>query len=180
MTCEGIEHLDQQNSHHRKTLRELIVGLPNAHFINVDLNWTGTSYAVLFPTKYEADARDMVAYLGPYLHKAYGDHILPSLPAKTQASIAGTTWNEETGRPVSTLDLELDEIIEEDGAFDFVDLSLLEDTTDRTPPVISTTFQPKLDDTSVSTFGGPLTTPEKRSSTAISMDNTSVMSEVTI
>ena len=180
MTCQGIEHLDQMNTKLKRTLRELIVSLPDAHFINVDLNWTGDSYAILFPTKYEAEARDKIAHLGPYLHKGYGDDILPSLPSDTQAVIYSTIWDDKTGRPSSKLDVELDRILDEDDGIDFVDLTLFEETTTPTsPPTISTTFQPKLDDTSVSTFGQPTTSPKRTA--AVSLDaEASIMSEVTI
>ena len=42
--CEGIAHLDQKNSSLKKTLRELILALPEAHSINIDLNWKKDSY----------------------------------------------------------------------------------------------------------------------------------------
>ena len=180
MTCQGIEHLDQMNTKLKRTLRELIVSLPDAHLINVDLNWTGDSYAILFPTKYEAEARDKIAHLGPYLHKGYGDDILPSLPSDTQAVIYSTIWDDKTGRPSSKLDVELDRILDEDDGIDFVDLTLFEETTTPTSPsTISTTFQPKLDDTSVSTFGQPTTSPKRTA--AVSLDaEASIKSEVTI
>ena len=38
-TCEGIEFLDVKNTTLQRTLRQLIMDLPDAHFINTDLNW---------------------------------------------------------------------------------------------------------------------------------------------
>ena len=43
MACMGIEHLDQRNSKLKQTIRELIVGLPDAHFLSIDLNWRGAN-----------------------------------------------------------------------------------------------------------------------------------------
>ena len=75
----------------KKTLRQLILALPDAHFINVDLNWSNTGYSILYPKKYETAALERIANLGPYLHRAYGDPILVSLPADTQELIHEVT-----------------------------------------------------------------------------------------
>ena len=48
MACIGIDYLDQKNTRLKQTIRELIVGLPGAHFINIDLNWRKDSYAVSY------------------------------------------------------------------------------------------------------------------------------------
>ena len=37
-TCDGIEFLDQPNKPLKKTLRQLILGIPGSYFINIDLN----------------------------------------------------------------------------------------------------------------------------------------------
>ena len=160
MICVGIDHLDQRNAALKKTLRELIVGLPDAHFLNIDLNWRRDAFVILFPKKYEAIARDRVANLGAYLHRHYGDAILTSLPADTQEIVANTEWDDETGRPISLLDKELDDIITHGDTIEFIDLSLLEDKTDR-PQVQqpTNTFVPHLDNTSVSTFGTAAPSP---------------------
>ena len=78
-TYEGIDHLDQKNKPLKKTLRQLILKLPEAHFINIDLDWSNSSYAIICPKKYKQIAQDCIDNLGPYLHKAYGDPILQSL-----------------------------------------------------------------------------------------------------
>ena len=121
---------------------------------NIDLNWKRDAFVILFPKKYEAIARDRIANLGAYLQRHYGDAILSSLPADTQELIANTEWDEETGRPISLLDKELDDIITQGDTIEFIDLTLLEDKMDR-PKVQqpTNTFVPQLDNTSVSTFG---------------------------
>ena len=155
MVCVGIDHLDQRNSSLKKTLRELIVGLPDAHFLNIDLNWRRDAYTILFPKKYEDIARDKIANLGAYLHRAYGDAILLSLPADTQEIIANTEWDETNDRPVSLLDKELDDILNQGDEIEFVDLSILEAQNTNRPDVLQPAqkFVPQLDTTSVSTFG---------------------------
>ena len=100
-SIDAIEHLDQMNRPLNKTLRQLILQLPDSHFINVDLNWTRSSFAIQYPEKYEELAKDKIANLGAYLHKEYGDNILQSLPADTQQAISEVTWDPETGRPLS-------------------------------------------------------------------------------
>ena len=90
-TCEGIEFLDIKNTALKRTLRQLIIELPDAHFINVDLNWSNTAYAIIYPKKHEEAAQERIANLGPYLHKAYGDDILSSLPADMQEAISEAT-----------------------------------------------------------------------------------------
>ena len=77
--CEGIDHLDQSNKQLKKTLRQLILELPDAHFINIDINWSNSGYAIIYPIKYEEMAQERISNLGPYLHKAYGDSIIQSL-----------------------------------------------------------------------------------------------------
>ena len=85
--CEGIQFLDVTNTTLKKILRHLILDLPDAHFINIDLNWSNTGYSILYPKKYETAALERIANLGPYLHRVYGDPILVSLPADTQELI---------------------------------------------------------------------------------------------
>ena len=58
--------------------------------------------------KHREAAQETIANLGPYLHKSYGDSILSSLPTDMQQAINKVTWDEETGRPLTKLDRELD------------------------------------------------------------------------
>ena len=166
MACTGIAHLDQKNKALKKTIRELVVGLPGAHFLSIDLNWRRDSYNILFPKKYDEIARNHIAHLGAYLHKAYGDGILPSLPAETQEQIATTQWS-KSGEPMSQVDVELDAILAADEQIEFIDLTALkEPETTRPPPsLVSNTFVPQLDDATISTFGQvppqPVVTPQK-------------------
>ena len=153
MAFSGIEHLDQKNTKLRMSLRELIVGLPQSHFINVDLNWKKDSFQIIYPKKHEESSRQVIAHLGPYLHKHYGDDLLVSLPSDTQELIQNTDWDAE-GRPLSKIDKELDDILANDEAMDYVDLQFLqnESPSKSTATPISSKFIPKLDDESVSTF----------------------------
>ena len=108
-TCDGIEFLDQTNKPLKKTLRQLILGIPDSHFINIDLNWSRSSFAILYPKKYENMARDKIANLGAYLHKTYGNDVLQYLLADTQELIKEVTWDQTTGHSLSKLDSELDD-----------------------------------------------------------------------
>ena len=153
-TCDGIEFLDQVNSGLKKTLRELILDLPDAHFINIDLNWSRSAYAILYPKKYEEKATERIANLGAYLHQTYGDKVLKSLPAEVQAQVKEVTWDEVTGRPLSKLDRELDNILQEGEDLEYVDMSLITREDERpSTATLSTTFIPHVDSESVSTFG---------------------------
>ena len=187
ISCEGIDHLDQKNTALKKTLRQLILGLPDAHFINVDLNWTRSAFAILYPKKYEQAAKEKIANLGAYLHKEYGDEILQSLPVETQQVISEVTWDSETGRPLSKLDRELDDIIQDGENLEFVDISLLTNNSERpTSAIPSDTFVPQLDTTSVSTFGTLSPARPAKQGVAISPpsspenDGTTVMSAMTM
>ena len=153
-TCEGIEFLDQINSGLKKTLRELILDLPDSHFINIDLNWSRSAYAIIYPKKYEEKATERIANLGAYLNQAYGDKVLKSLPAEVQAQVKEVTWDEVTGRPLSKLDRELDSILQEGEDLEFVDMSLatIENERPSTAP-LSNTFISHVDSESLSTFG---------------------------
>ena len=79
----------------KQTLRQLIIGLPDAHFININLNWSNFAYAIVYPQKHEKETKERIANLGPYLHKAYGDDILTSFDADMQQLIKETTWDEK-------------------------------------------------------------------------------------
>ena len=159
MACAGIEHLDQRNPQIKLTLQEMVVSLPD--FVNIDLNWRGDLFSIIFPKKYKETARNKIAHLGAYLHKCYGGNILPSLPAEAQEIIANTTWD-DSGCPGFQLDQELDDILAADGVIGYVDLSLLKEDKLARPsstPAISNTFLPQLDEHSISTFrDNPATT----------------------
>ena len=90
LSCEDIDHLDQRNTKLKKTLRELILHLEDAHIINIDLNWRRDGYQILYKKKYADAAKDKIAHLGAYLHCQYGDDILCSLSAATQRIIKDT------------------------------------------------------------------------------------------
>ena len=157
--------------------------LPETNFINVDSNWANTNYIVLFPRKYEDTAKEKVVHLAAFLHKEYGDKILPSFEAATQKIVKETTWNEDN-KPISKLDRELDAILESDDNLEYVDTSYFEEHDSRltvsTNP--STIFEPKLteqapvpfipaiDDATVSTFG----TASSRSPGKLSNDGLSI------
>ena len=183
LNCEGIAHLDQKNSKLKKTLRELILALPEAHFINIDLNWKKDSYQIIFPKKYDEIARGKIAHLGTYLHREYGDAVLASLPVEAQQIIHDTTWDEEKQRPVSMLDKELDDILDAGDALEYVDIELikLQEKPAALSPSISDKFIPQLDNSSVSTFGTAPSTSSKRTSTSLALvtGSSSTMSEVT-
>ena len=185
MPCLGIKHLDQKNTTIKKTLREMIVALPDAHFLNIDLNWRKDAYSILYPRKYEEVARDRIANLGAYLHKAYGDAVLSSLPSEMQELIHSTVWDDTTGRPISKLDQELDSILDADDALEFVDLTILKELEPpaATPPPISSRFVPKVDDATVSTFGTIKDTPQSgkvNQDIALASETITTFSEVTI
>ena len=183
-TCEGIDHLDQKNKSLKKTLRQLILELPDAHFINIDLNWSNSGYAILYPKKYEEIAQERIANLGPYLHKTYGDAILSSLSIEMQESIHDCTWDEETGRPLTKLDRELDDILQSGEDLDYVDMTLITQENARPSDTISDTFIPQLDTNTISTFG---TVKEKIKRTAglskthdVNIDDKSILSGITL
>ena len=99
-------------------------------------------------------ARDKIANLGAYLFKTYGNDVLQSLPVDTQELIKEVTWDQTTGRPLSKLDCELNDILEVGNSLDYVDITHL--TTPTESPTIvaaSDTFIPQLDTASVYTFG---------------------------
>ena len=185
-SCDGIDHLDQNNSSLKKTLRQLILELPDSHFINIDLNWTRSAFAILYPKKYEQAAKEKISNLGAYLHKEYGDPILQSLPVKTQQIISEVTWDPETGRPLSKLDRELDDILQNGESLEYVDILLLTNETERPATAPSDTFVPQLDTTSVSTFGTLSPSRPQKSSATISpptspdTDNATTVSAMTM
>ena len=183
--CEGISHLDQKNKPLNKTLRQLILELPDAHFINIDLNWSNSAYAIIYPKKYEEVAQERIANLGPYLHKEYGDDILQSLSAEMQQLIHECTWDEKTGRPLTKLDRELDDILKTGENLDYVDMTLLMTETERPNEAIaSNIFIPQLDTNSVSIFGTVKDTTHRTegltNTQVIDVDEKSALSGITL
>ena len=122
-------------------------------------------------------ARDKIANLGAYLHKTYGDNVLQSLPADAQELIKEVTWDQSTGRPLSKLDRELDDILEVGDTLDYVDITHLNTPAER--PII-------VDTASVSTFGtiSPTTRREIASpmshDSLLTNDNGTVVSAITV
>ena len=174
MPIEGIEFLDQPNRQLKGcTLRQLILALPDSHFISIDINWSRTHYCVLFPKKYEHQAQCRVAHLAAYLHKEHGDKILSSLSATQQKMVKETEWDED-GRPISKVEQELDDILDMGSTMDYVDVSFLE-KSEATPAASSSfapraspvpmNFVPVADDSSVSTFGTAVFKSPGKSST---------------
>ena len=155
--------------------------------ISSTLTSTGRILDLLFciNKKYEGIAQERIANLGPYLHKAYGDAILPSLSIEMQETIHDCTWDEETGRPLTKLDRELDDILQSGEDLDWVDISLITQETSRPSDAItSDTFIPQLDTNTVSTFG---TVKEKPTKTAgllktqdADTDDKSILSGITL
>ena len=199
MPVEGFASLDQPiPSLKKQTLRQLILQLTDSHFINVDLNWSKTHYSILFPKKYENLAKDRIAHVGAYLHKQFGKHVLPSFTPELQQVVAETVWDKDTGRPISKIDKELDDIIDCDEALDYVDAPFLnkpEPKKASLTPQASSVFQPRAspvpmqfvpeqDNLSVSTFGTTAyKTPPKASSQPSLEDareSSTVISSVTI
>ena len=71
-----------------------------------------------------------------------------------QETIHDCTWDEETGRPLTKLDRELDDILQSGEDLDYVDMSLItEQITRPSAATTSNTFIPQLDTNTVSTFG---------------------------
>ena len=168
-------------------MRQLIMELPETHFINIDSNWANTNYIILFPRKYEEIAKEKTVHLAASLHKEYGDKLLSSFEPETQKLIKETTWDKDN-KPISKLDRELDAIIDSDDKLDYVDMTYFQEQdsklTASTNP--STIFEPKLteqapvpfipavDDDTVSTFGTMASrSPGKLSNDSISIAKTS-------
>mmetsp|Transcript_11877 Transcript_11877/g.17373 ORF Transcript_11877/g.17373 Transcript_11877/m.17373 type:complete len:155 (+) Transcript_11877:999-1463(+) len=71
-----------------------------------------------------------------------------------QQLIHECTWDEKTGKPLTKLDRELDDILKTGEDLDYVDMTLLMAETERPNETIaSDTFIPQLDTNSVFTFG---------------------------
>ena len=191
LPCQGISSLAHYNKSLKGTLRDLVMALPDTHFINIDINWSNTNHVILFPRKYEKTAKEQVVHLAAYLHKEYGKKILPSFDAATQLVVKETTWDKE-GRPMSKLDRELDDMIAADDALDYVDISFFhshKDTTEsptkKDAPHISAEgpvpFVPIIDAQSVSTFGTTASkSPQKRGTSDDNSSYTSSTSMVSI
>ena len=140
-------------------------------------------------------ATNKIAHLVAYLHKEFGDKIIPALPPEAQQIIHDTTWDEE-GRPSSKVDRELDDIMEEHDKLDFIDMEYIANLETSNHSSVSTNFTPKLtnaapvafipevDDCLVSTFGTTLSKSprhgRKSPSFPNSTDTASTYSETSI
>ena len=71
-----------------------------------------------------------------------------------QQLIHECTWDEETGRLLTKLERELNDILQTGDDLDYVDISLIAtETIQPNNAVTSNTFIPELDTNSISTFG---------------------------
>ena len=102
-----------------------------------------------------------------------------------QELIHKCTQDEETGRPLTKLDRELDDILKIDDDLDYVDITLI--TKEETRPneaIASTIFVPELDDNTVSTFGTVKDTTTKAielsKTQRIDDDERSILSRITL
>ena len=111
-TCEGIDQLDQRNTPLKKTLQQLTLEFPAAHFMSIDLNWSNSGHAIIYPMKSERIAQERIASLRLYLHESYRDSMLQLLSIRVQALIHKCVQDEEIGRLLKKLDRELDEIFQ--------------------------------------------------------------------
>ena len=96
-----------------------------------------------------------------------------------EESIHDCTWDEETGRPITKLNRELDDILQSVKDLDYVDISLITQETARPSDAsASDTFIPQLDTNTVSTFG---TVKEKNTKTHdVDVDDKSILSGITL
>ena len=102
-----------------------------------------------------------------------------------QETIHDCTWDDETGRPLTKLDRELDDILQSGEDLDYEDMSLI--TQEPTRPREATTSNtciPQLDTNTVSTFG---TVKDKTTRTIgltrtqeVDADDKSILSRITL
>ena len=131
-----------------------------------------------------------VIYDSPLKYSRRKSKLLPALTPNLQQVIRDTVWDEETGRPISKLDRELDAIIDGDEALDYVDASYLSHSTttpsaptakspsgDKFSPVPQE-FTPVRDEWSVSTFGTAAYKTPQKEATAPSLQDTADSSTI--
>ena len=138
--CDGIEYLHKKNKTLNNTLRQLVLGIKGSYFINIDLNWSQFSFSILHPKNYE--------------DQQYKDPILQSLTASAQELISEVAWESVSGRPLTKLYRELDDIVEAGDTLEYVNIFFITSTVEHPLTIItSDTFIPQLDTDSVLTFG---------------------------
>ena len=82
-------------------------------FLSVDEEYNG-DVVFTFPKKYEDDARNRIADLGPYLQFKYGDLILlKHFTPDTAERALESPWDDNLQMAVTTLESELDLVIKE-------------------------------------------------------------------
>lgn len=59
----------------RQMVMEMVTKDGQVMFLTLDKYWDN-SVSLVFPRKYEKEARDRIADLGSYLHHKYGDQVL--------------------------------------------------------------------------------------------------------
>ena len=117
MTSFEIHNLDSKASGLEFTLREYIMQMTTRTnkqlFLSVDEGYNG-GVVFTFPKKYEDDARNRIADLGPYLQFKYGDLILLKhfTPDAAERALE-SPWDDNLQVAVTTLESELDGVIKE-------------------------------------------------------------------
>lgn len=123
--CFDLTNINAAKGDHLpKSLRRMIMEMctkdGNPLFITMDKYWDGST-SFVFPLKYEKEARNRVADLGSYLRFKYGDQVLIRhfTPAAAARAI-NSPWNEELGKADTPMNRELESIVEDCDAIDWL------------------------------------------------------------
>ena len=113
----------------------------NPMFLTIDKFWDD-SVSLVFPKKYEQEARNRTADIGSYLHFKHGDEVLirhftPSAAARAIES----PWNDELQRAESPMDKVLASVVADCDAIDWLrapdsatpDIEFAKETMHHTP-----------------------------------------------
>lgn len=113
-----------KGDHLPKSFRSMIMEMRTTDdipmFITIDKYWDGST-SFVFPLKYEKETRNRVTDLGSYLRFKYGDQVLIRhfTPAAAARAIQAP-WNAELGRADTPMNKELESIVEDCDAIDWL------------------------------------------------------------
>jgi len=162
-TTFEISNLDQKATELPTNLRTMIMEMVgkenNPLFTSIDKSWDD-GIVITFPKLYEEEARNRIADLGSFLHFQHGDLVLFKYftPEASERALS-SPWDPKQQRAISTLDNELDEILDDCDQIDWlkqpetekvVDFNETKEHDKKNQPLFN--FLPN-DDKSLGTFG---------------------------
>ena len=104
-----LTQIDNMNKNDHYHLRQTLMNLQTTDkksylFLGINRDERENSFAFTFPTKFEDDARDMIAQLAPYIIFQHDESALKYLTPEADKRAIESPWDETLNRDISDTD----------------------------------------------------------------------------